>query len=72
MDYLFDDAYFGKLYKTRNGLKAIFINQNKLGRVTYICQPKGSIYAERTVNRYGLTCDGSIDSNDIISEWHED
>lgn len=72
MNNIFENAYFGKAYKTRDGLKALFVTQNKLNDVTYICQPLDAIYCERHVHANGLCLNGCEDSSDIVSEWQEE
>lgn len=68
---IFENARFGDKFRTRDGLIGLFISQNKLGDVVYICQPKGCIYCERHVHSNGLCLNGCEDSSDIIGKWQE-
>lgn len=66
MENVFENAYFGKLYKTRDGRKSVFvknygIDNNKIiyENGTHYVGNNGRIYANVT------------DRNDIVSEWKE-
>lgn len=68
MKNIFDNAYFGKAYKTRNGRKAIF--QYKDSSLAHLFTEDDEIEAYLT--------NGCVDSRffnqskDIVSEWQEE
>lgn len=71
MENIFENAKYGDKFLTRDGLIGLFIQQNGLGDVVYICQPKGCIYCERIVRSNGLCLNGFEDSSDIIGKLEE-
>lgn len=85
MKKIFENAKFGKTYKTRDGSKAIFIcrrTDNKIRDLTYPCACIAHPYA-CVVEGYGelwnyfsngrlYIGDGFETENDIISEWKDE
>ena len=78
MTNIFENAHFGKAYKTRDGSKAIFICQrtnNKIWDLTrpYACivEGYGEIWNYFSNGRLYIG-DGFETENDIISEWQEE
>ena len=77
MDNIFENAYFGKAYKTRDGRKAVLITYNQRNKQSpYVCAV--SCYFDGSIksvchNFYpnGQLHDNSETVNDIVSEWQE-
>lgn len=83
---IFDGAYFGKVYKTRDGRKAVFlgiwkntlnIHENPIYKLhiddeeePIDCEENGQLYGET----YTQFDDGSVETygTDIVSEWKEE
>lgn len=69
MKSMFENAYFGKPYKTRNESKAIFLR-------TFVCNGY-NYYVSTGELEYSVREDGKVDKNlypyaeDIVSEWQE-
>lgn len=70
MNNIFENAYFGKTYKTRDGRKAIYLRMFIYNGFHYLLSIGDR---EFTVNEQG-----KVDKNlypcgvDIVSEWHEE
>ena len=77
MDNIFENAYFGKAYKTRDGRKAVLITYNQRNKQSpYVCAI--SCYFDGSIksvchNFYpnGQLHDNLETVNDIVSEWEE-
>lgn len=65
MNNIFENAYFGKAYKTRSGKKAILL-QPKTYHVIL------EDLTEYSVMKDGLAYDDMTTSYDIVSEWQEE
>lgn len=61
---MFEDAYFGKPYRTRDGRKAVYLGDNT-------CWIEGG-ETEIGYSRNGLFVDIQEHSIDIVSEWKEE
>lgn len=70
MKNIFKDAYFGKLYKTKDGRKALFVGWD--GMMTkvflYVQERDMEFYGEEMYNLDGITSKGST-PHDVVSEW---
>ena len=68
---IFENAYFGKPFKTRDGRKAIFVSRNPYRNETYVLI-EGNKSADLMQNdgHYWAT-KGREYKDDIISEWQE-
>lgn len=70
MNNIFENAYFGKLYKTRDGRKVVFLR-------TFVCNGYKH-YVSTGELEYSVREDGKVDKNlypyeeDIVSEWQEE
>lgn len=74
MNNIFENAYFGKAYKTRDGRKAIFHNR-KLSRL--LGKEVFNLICEKLDREICCFQDGKenplVESEiDIVSEWEED
>lgn len=75
MENIFENAYFGKPYKTRDGRKALYLKKYKHGE---ICNELVVEYKDITEGRkfYLYKDDGSFYhrecDEDIVSEWKEE
>ena len=77
MKNIFENAYFGKVYKTRDGRKAVLITYNQRNKQSpYVCAI--SCYFDESIksvchNFYpnGQLHDNLETVNDIVSEWQE-
>ena len=77
MHNIFENAYFGKAYKTRDGRKAVLITYNQRNKQSpYVCAV--SCYFDGSIksvchNFYpnGQLHDNLETVNDIVSEWEE-
>lgn len=67
MDNIFKNACFGKVYKTRDGRKAIF-HKNTINRTWYFIVEE---FYERIPYNSDGTCRGNEDL-DIVSEWADE
>lgn len=73
MNNIFENAYFGKPYRTKNGRKAVFYNHHnshareKARYVTMILEGQESIYKWY----YDGTAADCQEHLDIVSEWEE-
>lgn len=70
MTNIFENAYFGKAYKTRDGRKAIYIGNDTYAKEHILC-------LEGNFLNYNYYENGKCkaypnDSTDIISEWQEE
>ena len=71
MTNIFKDAYFGKLYKTRDERRAVFVSFNQYRENTAYLLLEGNKSADL------LNCDGYYwadhkeTKDDIVSEWKE-
>ena len=70
---LFKNTYFGKLYKTKDGRKAVFLGwSDKKDKVFLYTQERDmEFYGEEMYNLDGTTYKGTT-PHDIISEWKEE
>lgn len=74
MENMFENAYIGKAYRTRDGRKAIFYNHHDAFAregakyVTMILEGEESIYRWR----YNGTAHDYQEHLDIVSEWQEE
>lgn len=64
---IFENAYFGKAYKTRDGRKAIFSRKDG---DTFDLETEESYNPVREDGSFLYTKEGYESSCDIISEWH--
>lgn len=63
---IFENAYFSKLYKTKDGRKAVFLGDNK-------CWVDGESHEYSYCRNGKFSVLETIECNiDIVSEWHED
>lgn len=74
---MFENAYFGKPYKTRNGRKALYITKSSISVFVYVENSGLSCYnAEGLHRRYADLDDfesqKAYTELDIISEWKEE
>ena len=69
---IFENAYFGKLYRTRDGRKAAFVNwDDRRTRVfLYVKERDMEFYGEEMYELDGTTSRGNKPHN-IVSEWIE-
>lgn len=68
MNNIFENAYFGKAYKTRDGRKAIYLGCRDSFHILSPQDYNGIIaYKEN-----GLVCEGEEQELDIVSEWQEE
>lgn len=70
MKNIFENAYFGKAYKTRDGRKAILVNwSDRMTKVfLYVKERDMEFYGEEMYELDGTTSKGST-PHDIVSEW---
>lgn len=76
MENIFENAYFGKAYKARDGRKAVYLKKGKSGKhaiifengTTYYVNPDGCYYNLE----YFINPQDYITPGDIVSEWHEE
>ena len=74
---IFENAYFGKPYKTRDGRKAVLISYNqRKPNEPYVCAVAcyldGSIKSNcYNFNEFGRRRTNLISNYDIVSEWQE-
>ena len=63
MNNIFENAYFGKMYKTRDGRKAVYIQED-------CCIVEGNIdtFSYFDDGHYSIYLESDID---IVSEWQE-
>lgn len=75
MNNIFEGAYFGKPYKTRDGRKAIYINiGNSVKGKSHYLVIEDNPWGLEPYNACGFIEDEtnfSNDSRDIVSEWIE-
>lgn len=72
MKNIFENAYFGKPYKTRDGRKAIYIKDSQYddGLVCVVYEDIASIHRVMKSGHYWANSNVETD-DDIISEWQE-
>lgn len=72
MKNIFENAYFGKAYKTRDGRKAIFVNWSDTRKKVYlyVLERDMEFFGEEMYELDGVTS-GVSTPHDIISEWEE-
>lgn len=73
MENIFENAYFGKIYRTKDGRKAAFVNWNgiKTKVFLYVKERDMEFYGEEMYDLDGTTSKGST-LHDIVSEWNEE
>lgn len=77
MDNIFKNAYFGKLYKTRDGRKAIYLSKGKISIFSTIhrlaIEPTKFSNVE-SIGKYddAGNCSNGFYDCDIVSEWQEE
>lgn len=69
MKNIFENAYFGKAYKTRDGRKAIFSRKDG---DTFDLETEDSYNPVRSDGSFLYTKEGYESSSDIVSEWQEE
>lgn len=75
---IFDGAYLGKQYRTRDGRKAILISYNQRKPMEpYVCAV--ACYLDDSIksncynfNEFGRRRTDLISDSDIVAEWHEE
>lgn len=73
MKNIFENAYFGKAYKTRDGRKAIYIKECFFCSTDVLLSYEGSSALHRvTENGQYWATPNSNSPDDIVSEWHEE
>lgn len=79
MENIFENAYFGKTYKTRDGRKAVLISYNqRKPNEPYVCAVACYLNGSIKSNCYNFNEFGrrrrtdTISNYDIISEWKEE
>lgn len=78
MKNIFENAYFGKAYKTRDGRKAVLISYNqRRPDEPYVCAV--ACYLNESIksncynfNEFGKRRYGATSNYDIVSEWEEE
>ena len=69
MDNIFENAYFGKKYKTRDNRKAVYIKCSKNSNIHYLVV-ENDFMSERAYWEDGHNdFDRNNRSEDIVSEW---
>ena len=65
MENIFENADFGKPYRTRDGRKALYIGDFVNDKISLLTEQNGTIW---------VSIDGHSDYkyNDIVSEWQEE
>lgn len=71
MKNIFENAYFGKLYKARDGRKAIYVRESAidLNAILMVYENSVSLYRIQKDGRYWANMESD---NDIVSEWEEE
>lgn len=69
MTNIFENAYFGKSYRTRDGRKAIYWKYESLERWHILIMENSLLTA---VFSNGQMCSQMECARDIVSEWQED
>ena len=70
MKNIFENAYFGKAYKTRDGRKALFMEHNLYDEYVLVVQDHKGYYCEIIKGETGRYFEE--DPTDIVSEWQEE
>lgn len=72
MNNIFENATFGKAYKTRDGRKAVYISESTIDKGAVLIVYEDSISAYRIMKDGHYWATPNIESsNDIVSEWQE-
>ena len=66
---IYENAYFGKPYKTRDGRKALFSRKDG---DTFDLETEDSYNPVRSDGSFLYTREGYDSDNDIVSEWQEE
>lgn len=69
MENIFENAYFGKAYKTRDGRKAIYIYKEKISPFKHALSLGGVMNA---MYEDDGSYDCSVHDADIVSEWQKE
>lgn len=69
MKNIFENAYFGKAYKTRDGRKALFSRKDG---DTFDLETEDSYNPVRSDGSFLYTKEGYESNSDIVSEWQEE
>lgn len=73
MENIFENAYFGKAYKTRDERKAIYINESTIDKGAVLIVYEDSLSTHRIMKDGHYWATPNIESgNDIVSEWQEE
>lgn len=72
MNNIFENACFGKIYRTRDGSKAIYIGKSRLYKTDFKIAYENSTSLGRVTANGRYWTESDVDSDhDIISEWQE-
>lgn len=73
MGNIFENAYFGKPYKTRDGRKAIYIGESMVDKGAVQLLHEGLLSIYKVMRNGQFWAIPNIESfNDIVSEWQEE